>query len=204
MRRTAVALVALAALSFTFALTQVPERAAAQGPPRGMGGPGERGPGGPPPGAMMGMPVDSFVADRDSTIRVLLEDLGERKDMPAESVFKNLKILKDMPASRVLNVMNAFSHALGVNCNFCHVPGHWKDEDKKSKQIARDMMKMSSAINDEYLAKMDFGNDHPHVNCTTCHRGEREPMHMMRMMMREQRGPGGPGRGEGPPPGYRH
>ncbi len=195
MRRPAAVLVVLAAMSFSFALANAPMRAAAQAPPMGR-------PGGPPPGEMAGMPVDSFVADRDSIIQALLEDLGDRKDMPAESVFKNLKVFKGLTAERLVRVMDGFSHSLGVNCSHCHVPGHWKDEDKKPKQIARDMMKMSRAINDDYLAKMDFGNDHPRVGCMTCHRGEREPMHAMRMMMRRERGPGGP-RGEGRPPGGR-
>lgn len=196
MRRTTLAAFALVAMTLSFTLANAPMRAAAQGPPPG--GPG--GPGGPPPGAMLGMPVDSFVADRDSIIKVVLEDLGDRRGAPAESVFKNLKVIKGMPAERVLGVMNSFSRSLGVNCNFCHVPGHWRDEDKKQKGITRDMMAMNKAVNEDYLAKMDFGDDKPHVGCMTCHRGEREPMHAMRMLQRQQRGPGGPG---GPPPGDR-
>lgn len=194
MRRTALAFLTVAALVLTFALAQAPLRADAQGRPQG-------GPGGPPPGGMAGMPVDSFVAERDSMIQVILEDLGDRKGAPAESVFKNIKNMQGVPAERMLGAMNNFSRALGVSCRHCHVPGHWKDEDKKPKEIARQMMKMSGAINEEYLAKMDFGeNDKPRVGCMTCHRGEVEPMHAMRAMMRQQRGPGGPG---GPPPGDR-
>ena len=194
MRRTALAFFAVAALVPTFALTNAPMRADAQGPPPG-------GPGGPPPGGMVGMPVDSFVAERDSMIKVVLEELGDRKSAPAESVFKNLKMMKGVPAERFLMRMNAFSRALGVSCRHCHVPGHWKDDDKKPKAIARQMMRMTGAINEEYLAKIDFGPDEkPSVNCTTCHRGEVEPMHAMRQAMRRQGGPGGPG---GPPPGDR-
>lgn len=195
MRRSALALITLAALALVFALTQSPMRADAQGPPPG------GGPGGPRPGGMgapmVAMPIDSFKAERDSIIQVVLADLGDRKTAPAESVFKNLKILKGMPAERMLGTMNAFSRSLGVSCRYCHVPGHWKDEDKKTKELARQMMKMSSAINDDYLAKMDFGgDDKPHVGCMTCHRGEAEPMKAMRSAMR----PPGPG---APPPGDR-
>jgi hypothetical protein len=208
MRRTALAFFAVAALVLTFALANAPMRADAQGPPPG--GPG--GPGGPPPGGMLGMPVDSFVAERDSMIKVVLEDLGDRKGAPAESVFKNLKVMKGLPAERMLGAMNSFSHALGVSCRHCHVPGHWKDDDKKPKALAREMMKMSSAINEDYLGKMDFGDDKPHVGCMTCHRGEKEPMHAMRSMMRRPGGPGGPGAPGGPggppqggtPPGDHH
>jgi hypothetical protein len=193
MRRIAALFLTAAAMLMTFALASAPMRADAQGPPPG-------GPGGPPPGGMPGMPVDSFVAERDSIIKVVLSDLGDRRSAPAESVFKNLKIMKGMPAERLLGTMNSFSRSLGVSCNFCHVPGHWKDEDKKPKEITRQMMKMSGAINDDYLAKMDFGEDKPHVGCMTCHRGETEPMKSMRAMMRRPGGQGGPG---GPPPGER-
>lgn len=191
MRRTALAFLAVAALVLTFALGQGPQRADAQGPPQG----------GPPPVGMTGMPVDSFAAERDSMIKVILRDLGDRRSAPAESVFKNIKNMQGVPAERLLGAMNGFSRSLGVSCRFCHVPGHWKDEDKKPKEIARQMMKMSGAINEDYLAKMDFGgDDKPHVGCMTCHRGEKEPMAAMRRAMRRG-GPGGPG---GPPPGDRH
>jgi photosynthetic reaction center cytochrome c subunit len=153
--------------------------------------------------AMAGMPVDSFVAERDSMIKVVLEDLGERKSAPAESVFHNLKVMSGLPAERLLGSMNGMSRSLGVSCRYCHIPGHWKDDDKKMKGIAREMMKMSSAINEDYLSKMDFGDDKPHVGCMTCHRGETEPMRAMRRGMARPGGPGGPPPG-GTPPGDKH
>ena len=130
MRRVALASAVLASLALMFAFANLPMRAAAQGPPPGgpgaPGGPG--GPGGPRPGmgmAMAGMPVDSFVAERDSMIKVVLEDLGERKSAPAESVFHNLKVMSGLPAERLLGSMNGMSRSLGVSCRYCHIPGHW-------------------------------------------------------------------------------
>lgn len=152
-----------------------------------------------PPGmgtGMMATPVDSFVAERDSITKVLLEDLGDKQSAPAESVFHNLKLIKGRTAKQVVDGMNGFSHALGVSCRFCHVAGHWKDDDKKPKSIARSMMLMTSVVNDS-LSKMDFGDDHPHVGCFTCHRGERDPGASMRRMMRPPGGPGGPPGGPG-------
>lgn len=144
---------------------------------------------------MMFTPADSFMAERDSIVKSLLDDLGDRQNAPEESVFKNLKIMRGRPARQLLMGMNAFSHALGVSCRYCHVVGHWKDDDKKPKTIARAMMRMSGAINDS-LAAIDFGDDHPHAGCMTCHRGEKEPMHAMNAMMRQQQS-GGPGGGPG-------
>lgn len=192
MRRTALVFAVAAALVAAFAFAHAPRRADAQGPPPA----GPERPGGPPPGAMAGMPVDSFVAERDSMTRVVLEHLGDRKGMPAESVFKKIEIMKGIPAEQLLARMNAFSRALGVSCRHCHVPGHWADEDKKTKEISRQMMRMSGAINSEYLAKMDFGGERASVNCMTCHRGEPEPMQAMRRAMRRPGGPGGPGPGD--------
>ena len=144
MRRTAFACLAVAALVLTLALAQTPPRADAQGPPPGS--PGGPPPGGPAPGAMAGMPVDSFIAERDSMIKVVLENLGDRKGMAAESVFKNLKVIKGVPAQRLLAQMNGMSRALGVSCRHCHVPGHWADEDKKKADA--DKKKADSAFED--------------------------------------------------------
>lgn len=183
MRGLAPVAAAAVALVLTFALVSPPRRAGAQGPPPG-------GPGGP------GAPADSFAAERDSMVRVILERLGDRRNAPAESVFKNLKVMQGMPAERVLGAMNTFSRSLGVSCRHCHVPGHWADEDKKPKEITRQMMKMTRVINEEQLAKMDFGEEKPRVGCMTCHRGEVEPMASARRAMRRGGGPGGPPPGE--------
>jgi hypothetical protein len=162
----------------------------AQGP----GTPRPQGPGGPPPGEMMRpAPVDSFVSDRDSLMNDMLQHIAGRENMPAESVFKNIKVMKGVPAGRLLRAMNmGFGRSLGVGCNYCHIVGHWADEDKPKKEIARGMMQMVSTINEEILPKIknlgDGGDDKPRVNCGMCHRGERRPGH-------------GFGRGQGRPPG---
>ena len=172
MRRTALACLAVAALVLTLVLAQAPPRADAQGPP-----PGGPPPGGPPPGAMAGMPIDSFIAERDSMTKVVLEQLGDRKGMAAESVFKNLKVIKGRTVEQVLRMMNmGFGRSLGVRCQHCHVLGHWADEDKDTKQITRDMMAMSGRINNELLpAIKNLKSETPGVNCGTCHRGTARP-----------------------------
>jgi hypothetical protein len=127
-------------------------------------------------------------ARRDSGAANVLRSIAGRETQPAESVFKNIKIFKGVPAGRLVNIMNmGFGRSLGVSCGFCHVPGKWDLDDKEEKSTARLMFAMVQTINKDYMSKVpnDRGEP-PVVNCMTCHRGNPRPM--------------GP---EGPPPGNR-
>jgi photosynthetic reaction center cytochrome c subunit len=129
-------------------------------------------------------------ARRDSASANILRSIAGRENLPAESVFKNIKILKGIPAGRLVNIMNmGFGRSLGVSCGFCHVPGKWDLDDKEEKNTARLMFAMVQTINRDYMAKVP--NDRgapPVVNCFTCHRGNSRPM-----------GPDGPPPGNRPP-----
>jgi hypothetical protein len=117
-------------------------------------------------------------ARRDSGTAAVLRSIAGRENLPAESVFKNIKIMKGIPAGRLVNIMNAgFGRSLGVSCGFCHVPGKWDLDDKKEKDTARLMFSMVQTINRDYMAKVpnDSGPP-PVVNCFTCHRGMAQPM----------------------------
>jgi hypothetical protein len=83
--------------------------------------------------------------------------------------FKNIKVLNDMPAEQLGKVMNLISASLGVKCSFCHVEGDFSKDDKRTKQTARAMMRMTFDIN-----KNNF-NNRPQVTCNTCHNGHEEP-----------------------------
>jgi len=145
---------------------------------------------GPFPGPMGGprMPLtdsarrvrDSVTAARrDSGAANVLRSIAGRENQPAESVFKNIKILKGVPAGRLVNIMNnGFGRSLGVSCGFCHVPGKWDQDDKEEKNTARLMFAMVQTINRDYIAKVpvDSGSPPPVVNCMTCHRGMPKPM----------------------------
>ena len=88
---------------------------------------------------------------------------------PAEEVYKNIQVLKGLPAPQLMEVMHSFAHSLGVKCTFCHVEGAFEKDDKPQKQTARKMILMAQGIN-----KDDFG-DKRRVTCWTCHRGATEP-----------------------------
>ena len=172
-------------------------------PPGGAPPPGGTPQGGRPPGAM-GAPVDSFAAERDSLVKDLLATrLKGRESAPAESVFKNIKILKGATVQQTLQRMNAYGRALGVRCQHCHVLGHWDEEEKNTKQIARDMMMMTGRINEELLpAIKNIKSEKPGVNCGTCHGGRARPGFGP---MQAARGAAGPGNAPAapPPPGVK-
>jgi len=156
--------------------------------PQGQMPGGPRGPGVPLTDSARRVRDSVNSVRRDSATAMVLRSIAGRENQPAESVFKNIKILKEVPAGRLVNIMNmGFGRSLGVSCGFCHVPGKWDLDDKEEKNTARLMFAMVQTINRDYMSKVP--NDRgapPVVNCFTCHRGNAKPI--------------GP---EGPPPGNR-
>jgi hypothetical protein len=84
--------------------------------------------------------------------------------------FKNIQVLKDIPADQLIPTMQFISGALGVDCEFCHLEHDRDKDDKKAKQTARKMIEMELAIN-----KSHFKNE-IEVTCYTCHRGSPHPV----------------------------
>ncbi len=92
----------------------------------------------------------------------------------AGEFYKNIKVLKNIPASRLLPTMHFIEASLGMNCGSCHVRDPQKgwefDKDKKpEKRKARMMIKMMETIN------KDSFKGHMEVTCFTCHRGSPDP-----------------------------
>ena len=98
---------------------------------------------------------------------------------------RNLKVLPpDITDQKLDSMMQSYTRALGVSCDFCHAA----DPDKKQvtdfasdknpvKDFARKMMQLTIDINKNY-----FNTDstvHPAylnvVNCFTCHKGDAVP-----------------------------
>ena len=88
----------------------------------------------------------------------------------AGTVFKNLKVLSDVPSDQIIPSMRFITSSLGVRCSFCHVEGRFEDDAKKEKEVARDMMRMMFAINQN-----NFEGTRK-VTCNSCHRGAPKPM----------------------------
>ena len=94
------------------------------------------------------------------------QTIGER--------FKNIQVLTDMkdaPASEFYSTMQFISGSLSVSCNYCHVSqqGPFESDAKRTKLIAREMIKMMRAINQSNF------DGRLVITCNTCHRGSAHP-----------------------------
>ena len=95
------------------------------------------------------------------------------KPMMAEEVFKNIQVLKGIPADEFMATMSVFSAALGESCETCHDgKDGWASyalDTVPRKRTARRMVTMMAAIN-----QANFGGRQA-VTCFTCHRGADRP-----------------------------
>ncbi len=121
---------------------------------------------------------------------------GPEKQYIAQPPWENLKVLpKNISKDSLMDLMENYETALGVECNYCHVPKKsdptkldFPDDSKIEKEIARGMIKMTNEINENYF-KPFFPDPKPEqvnvVNCVLCHRGTPNPekylakMHLM-------------------------
>ena len=97
----------------------------------------------------------------------------------AEEQFKNIQVLKGVPAEQIFPTMQFITASLGVECEFCHVQNAFEKDDKKNKQTARKMMEMMFAIN------KDNFEGHREVTCYSCHRGAANPQAIPAVMTDE-------------------
>ena len=97
----------------------------------------------------------------------------------AEEQFKNIQVLKGVPADDIFPTMQFITASLGVECEFCHVHNAFEKDDKKNKQTARKMMEMMFAIN------KDNFEGHREVTCNSCHRGNAVPQAIPAVMTEE-------------------
>ncbi|MGA2643815.1 MAG: c-type cytochrome [Candidatus Sulfotelmatobacter sp.] len=95
--------------------------------------------------------------------------------------FKNIQVLKDIPADQLIPAMQFITASLGVECEFCHVQGAFEKDDKKPKQTARKMMEMMFTIN------KDNFEGHREVTCYACHRGNTDPVAIPLVMTEESK-----------------
>jgi Photosynthetic reaction centre cytochrome C subunit len=98
---------------------------------------------------------------------------------------RNLKVLpKDISGGALDSVMEVYSRQLNVGCDFCHAPSKankddidFASDDKPEKEITRQMMRMTAAINKDFF---DYtivykAEETMAVSCYTCHDGFPRP-----------------------------
>lgn len=88
----------------------------------------------------------------------------------AAEQFKNIQVLKGIPADQLIPAMQFIAASLGVDCEYCHVEHAFDKDDKKPKVTARKMIEMMTAINKENF------DSHREVTCYSCHRGAAHPV----------------------------
>lgn len=114
-------------------------------------------------------PQNPYVAE-------LLRAIDGKEKLPSGEVFRNVQLLKDVPALRLLAIMEmGYSAALGVGCEHCHVVDRWEADEKRPKRAAREMILLSREINTRLKELPHIDNTDPFVNCMTCHRGKVKP-----------------------------
>lgn len=114
---------------------------------------------------------NASAGDEASIISTSLDGQEKKaeQDKPAEQVFKNIQVLKGLPASQLRPAMSFMAASLGVKCSYCHT-NPWDSDVKPAKQTARKMLLMMRKVNQE-----NFGGTTV-VNCATCHRGQTTPI----------------------------
>ena len=100
---------------------------------------------------------------------------ADQKPLMVEDVFKNVQLLKKIPAKELMDTMGFFAAATGLNCVQCHVEesgGNWAKyaDDTPLKQTARKMILMVNTINQSFFAGRRV------VTCVSCHRGASRPI----------------------------
>jgi hypothetical protein len=111
--------------------------------------------------------------------------LGMAAVKPKFQKERNLKVLpKDISDAKLDSIMQTYNIALGVKCNFCHVPSiinkevlDYASDKEPMKEEGRKMMRMTIDINKKnfHYNKEDLPEYLHVVTCKTCHRGEPFP-----------------------------
>jgi len=109
---------------------------------------------------------------------------GIAASKPPGTKERNLKVLpKDISNADLDSVMEGYSKALNVGCDFCHAENKAKtdidfaSDDKPEKEITRMMMKLTATVNKDYF---DYtivykAGEKMAVSCYTCHDGFPRP-----------------------------
>jgi hypothetical protein len=123
--------------------------------------------------------IDSLAAERERFTNEILDNIKEKKNEMANTVFKNIKTFigkESLKATHFLAVMNYWGESLGVSCTHCHNTNDWSSDEKRTKNMARGMYDLRQIINEQISFKAENLKEiKPLVNCGTCHGGQTIP-----------------------------
>jgi photosynthetic reaction center cytochrome c subunit len=91
----------------------------------------------------------------------------------AADTYSNVHVLGDLSEQQFARTMLSIKAwvAPEVGCNFCHNAPDYTNDDKYTKRVAREMLKMTRHINTDWTKHVGKTG----VTCFTCHRGQAVP-----------------------------
>ena len=100
-------------------------------------------------------------------------DLPESSGETAGAAYENVQVLSGVSREEFDYLMAALTEwvAPAEGCNYCHNPANLASDELYTKQVARQMIQMTQAINGSWSSHVDQTG----VTCWTCHRGENVP-----------------------------
>jgi Photosynthetic reaction centre cytochrome C subunit len=81
--------------------------------------------------------------------------------------YKSVRMLREIPASQMIEVMSVIAGSLGVTCAHCHT-AEWESDEKPMKEKAREMIRLTRTVDGA------FGGGGT-ITCNTCHQGQAAP-----------------------------
>lgn len=93
----------------------------------------------------------------------------------AQRAAKNVQVLTDLSTREIRDYMKSVSSGIGEKCVYCHNLKDYSSDEKETKLIGREFIKLVEQVNEQVAAinknVMNKENLQP-VTCYTCHAGE--------------------------------
>lgn len=120
----------------------------------------------------------SRAAFNDRYVRLLMEHIAGREQLPAREVFRNVELLGDVPAGAFIRMMEQdFAASLDVKCTYCHVSMDFSSDLRRPKRAAREMIALQHETTRQLQAmeSLETTWNKRAVSCATCHTGTTKP-----------------------------
>ena len=91
----------------------------------------------------------------------------------AGETYENVHVIGDLSKQQFARLMLSIKAwvAPDAGCNFCHNAPDYTNDDRYTKRVAREMLRMTRHINSDWKAHVGATG----VTCYTCHRGQAVP-----------------------------